>query len=813
MVLIFLGLAILPMALFGLLFFNQCEKSLREQSYIKMKQTMSLQKLMVERYMGERLQDAITLAETKRVRSMEVDLVTDAAQSYFNIWKVYESVMVANTDGKTIFNTGWEMLDIADRPYFQKALQGEANISDVFISHDTGHIVLAAAAPVKRDGEVVGVAVGTVPVVYMSEILRLLEIGETGEAYLVNKEGYFITPSRFTNDLKEARIIKERSELELQAETEGVLEALGGKQGVKEYRNYRKIPVVGAYAPVEGTNGWAILVEQDPEEVFASIYVLRNIAMFLAAGIIVLTILLALWFAGNLNGPLAFMYEALQGLSRGELTRNIPTEIKEKILRRKDEYGAAGAGLKSVEDYMIDLVGKANRIAEGDLTVDIVPRSEKDELGIALKQMTENLRQLVSEVNFSTRSLDEACAILETAVLQTSGTLAQISLTIQQVTVGITQQTDNTTRTAASTDKVMKAVEGVARGASQQARVIAQVDETIRQLAGSISGVNVGTREQAQRMDRANTSMDDMMDALARVGELSEKVAGEASVTTRTANEGGEILDDTIQGIQMVQTTTEALAKRVAEFGKRAAQIGAIVDTIDDIAAQTNLLSLNAAIEAARAGEHGKGFAVVADEVRKLADRTAQETKEISDMIANMLAGIQDVEKAMQAAGKEVVSAVGRADHAGNSFQSILQAMNNLAKQIEGIRSAVVGIREAGTGVKQIMQEGKSAAEVNNRSAMAMALQSDDIMQNLESISAVVEDNNASAEEMAASTFEVTQAVESIATLAEENGSAMEEVSSSTEEITKQMEALNESTARLAEMSQSLTRLVARFSV
>jgi len=514
-----------------------------------------------------------------------------------------------------------------------------------------------------------------------------------------------------------------------------------------------------------------------------------------------------------LNGPLAFMYEALQGLSRGELTRNIPTEIKEKILRRKDEYGAAGAGLKSVEDYMIDLVGKANRIAEGDLTVDIVPRSEKDELGIALKQMTENLRQLVSEVNFSTRSLDEACAILETAVLQTSGTLAQISLTIQQVTVGITQQTDNTTRTAASTDKVMKAVEGVARGASQQARVIAQVDETIRQLAGSISGVNVGTREQAQRMDRANTSMDDMMDALARVGELSEKVAGEASVTTRTANEGGEILDDTIQGIQMVQTTTEALAKRVAEFGKRAAQIGAIVDTIDDIAAQTNLLSLNAAIEAARAGEHGKGFAVVADEVRKLADRTAQETKEISDMIANMLAGIQDVEKAMQAAGKEVVSAVGRADHAGNSFQSILQAMNNLAKQIEGIRSAVVGIREAGTGVKQIMQEGKSAAEVNNRSAMAMALQSDDIMQNLESISAVVEDNNASAEEMAASTFEVTQAVESIATLAEENGSAMEEVSSSTEEITKQMEALNESTARLAEMSQSLTRLVARFSV
>ncbi|NIU60659.1 MAG: methyl-accepting chemotaxis protein, partial [Pseudomonas stutzeri] len=127
------------------------------------------------------------------------------------------------------------------------------------------------------------------------------------------------------------------------------------------------------------------------------------------------------------------------------------------------------------------------------------------------------------------------------------------------------------------------------------------------------------------------------------------------------SRQGGEIVAAVVEEISQIAVSVSDSARTVAELGERSGQISAIVGVIGDIAAQTNLLALNAAIEAARAGEQGRGFAVVADEVRKLAERTANSTKEIAQMVAAIQEGTEGAVQGMEQGVAKVNEGVARA--------------------------------------------------------------------------------------------------------------------------------------------------------
>ena len=207
----------------------------------------------------------------------------------------------------------------------------------------------------------------------------------------------------------------------------------------------------------------------------------------------------------------------------------------------------------------------------------------------------------------------------------------------------------------------------------------------VRSTTGVMACAAEEVAVQAGSIATASAEMSETSGDIARNCLYASDIARKAAVQTRM---GFELVQSGSRLMGNIAERVNASSRAVAGLGARSDQIGAIVNTIEDIADQTNLLALNAAIEAARAGEQGRGFAVVADEVRALAERTTKATKEIATMIKSIQNETQSAVRSMSEGVAEVTLGTAEANRSGQALEEILGQIDELTAQISQVATA-----------------------------------------------------------------------------------------------------------------------------
>ncbi|MFZ2288169.1 MAG: methyl-accepting chemotaxis protein [Halopseudomonas yangmingensis] len=236
-----------------------------------------------------------------------------------------------------------------------------------------------------------------------------------------------------------------------------------------------------------------------------------------------------------------------------------------------------------------------------------------------------------------------------------------------------------------------------------------QVADSAGDLAAASGQIHVSSQRQTDAASSMAAAVEQMTVGIEHIARSANEADGLARHSGELSDRGGQIVAAVVEQISEIAAESQRSARTIEELGERSSQISAIVDVIGDIAAQTNLLALNAAIEAARAGEAGRGFAVVADEVRKLAERTANSTREITDMVGLILEGSQQAVTRMEQGVERVNQGVERAREAGDAMQLIRDGAEKVLSTVAEISHA---LSEQSTASNEIAQQVETIANM-----------------------------------------------------------------------------------------------------
>jgi len=606
LILLFLVVSLIPILIVGYMSYSSSRATIQKQTLDSLKTIAKSRETAVFLYLREKAGKVLDFSSDGFIRDslekinqkgpdtkrLSEELSSHLLENKKSLDPDCYKITVLDIEGKIIASTSKDMGrgDKSSDDYFLGGKKG-IFIKSVYHSESENKDLIAISAPLltKTTKEFIGVIVNHYELGGLNEITTDREgMGQTGEVYIVNKDGHMITESRFTKDA----ILKQKIDTEPVRLFQSQKKIMAGI-----YLDYRGMTVVGAsYGNKIDTEfglGWTVLAECDFAEAFALIKALE---------------LRILWI-GLLTG---LFVSIIAYFAARSIARPIQTISKQIV-----------------------------KIGGGDLTVDIPYNKSQDEVGT----LTRISHTMVEDLKKQTRDIMEAVNVLAASSNEIAATMTQLASGTEQTAIAVTETTTT-----------VEEVKQTAHVSSQKAK---------------------------------------------RVSEISQNAV-------QVSQTGAKLVNETIEGIRRLREQMEYIAETIVKLSEHNQAIGEIIATVDDLAEQSNLLSVNAAIEAAKAGEHGKGFIVVAQEIKSHAEQSKQATKQVRTILNDIQKASSTAVMATEKGSKAVEAIVKQSAGTGDSIQELSRSITETSQAVIQIAASsqqqLVGMDQVALAMTNIKQ-------------------------------------------------------------------------------------------------------------
>ena len=491
----------------------------------------------------------------------------------------------------------------------------------------------------------------------------------------------------------------------------------------------------------DGENRKLVDARRKSDETASALTIIFSVISTLVA--LIVGVWVAITTAKSITEPLNKLMQVSRQIGdTGDLDHSID-------VKREDEIGELARTFSKMVNYLKEMAAVSEAIAGGDLTVQVQPRSPQDTLGNAFAKMVEGLGRLVRSVR------------------------------------------DASSQVASASGQVANASDDSAKVGLQASSAIDEVTSTMHEMSVNVQNMVKSTQVQASSVSETSASIDQMVASIQRVADTAKVLLDISNRSREEVHSGITTMEKATDGLNRINATITSSGEIIGALGQRADDIGKIIEVIDDLAEQTNLLALNAAIEAARAGEHGLGFAVVADEVRKLAEKSAQSTKEISELI-------QSIQKEARKAVENMDRSTGIVNEGldlGGELNSALRKISNVVTEVYKFA------QEIGAATNEQSHGSSQIARATTR------------------LNEITHEINSAVEEQASGAHAVVKAMERMRELVQQSTSGSTELAASAEQMSKMSRGLldfmdrftlEEASRRVTENSQHARGAAAR---